>query len=190
MDFNATADIGIARIFSARVHFPRTKIWWLFFSHHPLLHGHILHILPPTTFLSYLWGCTSPEIQPNFCLISNKNAYKNIFFVTRRGAPATPALSGYAYDCRQTNSNMTTQWKQHAWSSRCSNSSECCVTPAMNTWGYTQMIISITRRSPTVMSKQVEQIFSCRPSSWFRSPPGRTITCSNYVTGCTSSPAH
>jgi len=51
------------------VHFPWPKIWWLFFSHHPLLHGHIRHILPPTT----LRGCTSPNSAP-FLPHSNKNA--------------------------------------------------------------------------------------------------------------------
>ena len=39
-----------------------------FFSHHPLLHG---HILPPTTFLSHLRGCTSPNSAP-FLPHSNK----------------------------------------------------------------------------------------------------------------------
>ena len=57
-----------------------------FFSHHPLLHGHIRHILPPTTFVSHLWGCTSPDSAP-FCLIPTKKCRPG-------GAPAPP---GYAY---------------------------------------------------------------------------------------------
>ena len=36
--------IGVARIFSAWVHFSWPKIWWPFFSHHLLLHGHIRYI--------------------------------------------------------------------------------------------------------------------------------------------------
>ena len=62
------------------------------FSHHPLLHGHIRHILPRTTFLSHLWGCTSPSSAP-FLPHSNKNAYKKLFFVARGVHPppvATP----------------------------------------------------------------------------------------------------
>jgi len=65
-------------------------------------------------------------------------------------------------------------------SNRCSSNSEWCVMPDTKIWGQTQTIISMTRSRPTVMSKHVEQIFSCRPSSWFRSPPGRTMTCSSY----------
>ena len=41
------------------------------FSHHHLLHGHIRHIVSPTTFLSHLRGCTSPNSAP-FLPHSNK----------------------------------------------------------------------------------------------------------------------
>ena len=51
----------------------------LFFSHHHLLHGHIRHILPPTTFLSHLGGSAPHQIQPHFSLIPTKMPRKNIF---------------------------------------------------------------------------------------------------------------
>ena len=66
-----------------------TKNLMTFFSHHPLLHGHIRHILPPTTFLSHLRGCTSPNSAP-FCFIPTKCLEK--FFRHPEGAPP-----GYAY---------------------------------------------------------------------------------------------
>ena len=86
--------IGVARIFSgAGALFSWPKSWWPFFSHHPLLHGHIRHILPPTTFLSHLRGCTSPNSVP-FCLIPTK--MPRIFFRRPGGAGATPWLRLWA----------------------------------------------------------------------------------------------
>ena len=75
--------IGVARIFSvvggALSSWP--KIWWPFFSH---IHR---HILPPTTFLSHLRGCTSPNSAP-FLPHSNKKCPEKNFFVALGGAPA------------------------------------------------------------------------------------------------------
>ena len=62
------------------------KIWWPFFTHHPLLHGHIRHILPPTTLLSHLRGCTSPNSAPILSLPWGVHLY-----------PLHRAPPGYAY---------------------------------------------------------------------------------------------
>ena len=51
------------------------------FSHHPdVLHAHIRHILPPTTFLSHLRGCTSPNSAP-FLPYSNKKCLQKLLLV-------------------------------------------------------------------------------------------------------------
>ena len=66
-------------------------------SHSPL-HGHIRHILPQTTSLSHLRGCTSPN-SVHFCLTPTKRPRQNFFRRPGgRGAPATPASPGYVYD--------------------------------------------------------------------------------------------
>ena len=68
--------IGEAIIFCG-VHFLLDQKFDDLFSHHPLLHGHIRHILPSTTFLSHLRGCISPNSAP-FCLIPTKMP-RNLF---------------------------------------------------------------------------------------------------------------
>ena len=89
-------NIGVARIFSAGMHFLLHQISDLF-SHQPLLHGHIRHILPPTTFLSHLRGCTSPKIQPHFSLIPTKIPRKKILLCRPGGVHLHPLHSdGYA----------------------------------------------------------------------------------------------
>jgi len=56
---------------------------------HPLLRGHIRHILPPTTFLSHLQGAPH-QIQPHFCLIPTKMPRK--IFSSPWGCTCTPWL--------------------------------------------------------------------------------------------------
>ena len=83
-EFHQTRDSSvyktcIGRIFSGGgCTFFLTKNLMTFFSHHPLLHSHIRYILPPTTFLSHLRGCTSPNSAP-FLSHSDKNTYKKFF---------------------------------------------------------------------------------------------------------------
>ena len=56
------------------------KIWWPFFSHHPLLHGHISHYTAYHQLPFYLiCGGTSHQIQPHFCPISTKMYRKKCF---------------------------------------------------------------------------------------------------------------
>ena len=68
---------GVTRVFSGGTlsSWPRTLM--TFFSRHPLLHGHIRHILPPTTFLSHLRGCNSPNSAP--FLPHSKKCLEKIF---------------------------------------------------------------------------------------------------------------
>jgi len=88
------------------------KICWPFFSHHPLLHSYIRHILPPTTVLSHLWGSTSPNTAP-FLRHSNKMR-RRIFSVAtgvhwlRPGGDTKGSVSEDHSDCRSGTDN-----KQH-----------------------------------------------------------------------------
>ena len=82
--------IGVARIFSA---LSSLKNLMTFFSHHPLLHVHTSHLLPPTT--SHLRRCTSANSAP-FYLIPTKMP-RNFCSTSWRGAPAPPAPLSYAY---------------------------------------------------------------------------------------------
>jgi len=85
--------IAVARIFSGGGALFLTKNLMTFYSSPSFAWSYPLY-MPPTTFLSHLRGCTSPN-SPHFCLISNKNCLQNIFSVALGGgAPAPP---GYAY---------------------------------------------------------------------------------------------
>ena len=81
-----TTGIGVARIFSDDI-----------FSRHPLIYVTTVtyyHKLP----FSVLCGAAPHEIQPHFCLISTKKAYK-IFFRRPEGVHLHPLhIPGYAYD--------------------------------------------------------------------------------------------
>jgi len=56
--------------------------------------------MPPTTSLSHLRGCTSPNSAP-FLPYFKKNAWKKIFSIALMGAPAPPAPPGYAYEYKR-----------------------------------------------------------------------------------------
>jgi len=82
--------MGVARIFSGRLHFLDQKSDDLFSSSPSHPYTSYTAINP----LSHLRGCISPNSDP-FCLIPTKMSRK--IFCHPGGAPAPPALPGYAY---------------------------------------------------------------------------------------------
>ena len=77
-----------------------------FFSRHPLLHGHMHQILPPTTFFYLICGVHLTKSITIFASFPQKSL-ETIFFVALGGrrAPAPLAPPGYAY--------VTSQRRRH-----------------------------------------------------------------------------
>ena len=68
----------------------------LFCSHHPLFHGHIRYILPPTTLFLSSAGVHLTKFSPIFASFQQKCLEQN--FSRRLGYICTPCSSpGYAY---------------------------------------------------------------------------------------------
>ena len=67
-----------------------------FFSHHPLLHGHIHQTLPPTTFFCLICRGAPHQIQPIFALFQQKCLEKN--FSRRPVRPALPLATPMVAD--------------------------------------------------------------------------------------------
>jgi len=75
--------------FSLVVHFLLDQESDDLFSHHCLLHGHIRHLLPPSTFYLICGGCTSPNSAPCLPHAFQQKCIEKDFFVAL-GCICTP----------------------------------------------------------------------------------------------------